>query len=135
MSSRIFINGRVYSVSSSARREKRPVVFEDPQMQDKRDADLSPVAQPPPAVPTTFIEDTRYDVKFRIVDVLQPEAEWVAASTMLYWYSCNYDMLMEYVKKGWVDCAVLRGSAVRRFRSLNLKALVDDRVRRAVKRK
>lgn len=132
MSTRMYINGRPVFVSVGKARAQAPAVDAFAVTKGNEDALPKP---PPPPDPTTFWEDVRYGVRFRFVDVLQPADAWVSASTVQYWYSLSYDMLMDCVKRGLVDCVIDKATKARRFRVLDPRALTDDKVARAAKRK
>lgn len=131
---RLVVNGRTILVTHGSKKEvpaPRADIFAYANPGEEHLLPKAPVAEPQ----DSYWEDERYGVKFPIVDTLQPESQWFAAATILAWYSCNYDMLMAYVKKGWIACAIQRNARARRFRVLKPNELADEKVRRALKRK
>lgn len=132
MSSRILIGGRPYFVSGVTQRE-RAAPKSDPNIVDKKNEDA--LTKLEIKHETTFVEDEKTKIKFPIVDTLQPETDWVSAHTIMAWYSANYDMIAQWIRDGWISCAILRGTSARKYRVLKPKELLDDKVRRALKRR
>lgn len=120
MSARIILGGRV--VWSTVRRAP-PVEPYNPAeyVNDDERAAARAARELERATPTVGVPFVDHDeqVTYRVLAHLDPAQGWALADTVLGWYSIAYHELLDFVRRGFVDAAVERGSAVKRFRVLD----------------
>ena len=73
--------------------------------------------------------DPKSGLAYQIKEKLDPK-EWVTADILMGWYSASFPMVVSWVNHGRVAAAMERGSPTKRYRVLDPKYLLDEKVRR-----
>lgn len=77
--------------------------------------------------------DPKSGLAYEMKDRLDPR-EWVTADVVMGWYSASFEMVVAWVTHGRLSAAMERGSPTKRYRVLDPKYLLEDKVRRLAAR-
>lgn len=80
---------------------------------------LAPPADVPEPRPGVEEFDPHDRVRYRVVRELSPAEGWVTAATMLDWFQCPFNRVLDWARRGLVEVAQERGSPTRRYRVMD----------------
>lgn len=110
MSSTIIVNGRRYTSGAGA-----------PLSNEILQAPIGVLGLPDP----NFV-DGPWDLRYRLVDSAQEELRWMTMPDVKRLIRKPESWIIEQVRKGRIDCGMVRGSTVPLFRFLDRVGIIRD---------